>query len=83
MALLIKDISVLIYRSTDEGIFKAILMHKSCRVIKTHTFSVDSMPQGRKVTSKSTSIAVHIQNIKSKSFQVASQKLNLKTSTMN
>ena len=42
MALLIKDICSSIY----EGIFEATFMNKHCRIVKTHTFSVDSMPQG-------------------------------------
>jgi len=42
MALLIKDICSSIY----EGIFEAIFMDKNCRVVKTHTFSVDIMLQG-------------------------------------
>ena len=42
MALLIKDICSSIY----EVIFEATFMNKHCRIVKTHTFSVDSMPQG-------------------------------------
>jgi len=42
MALLVKDICSSIY----EGIFEAIFVDNICRVVKTHTFSVDSMPQG-------------------------------------
>ena len=42
MALLIKDICSSIY----ERIFEAFFMDKNCRVVKTHTFSVDSMLQG-------------------------------------
>ena len=42
MALLIKDICSSIY----EGIFEAVFIDKTCRVVKTHTFSVDCMPQG-------------------------------------
>ena len=42
MALLIKDICSSIY----ERIFEAFFMDKTCRVVKTHTFSADSMLQG-------------------------------------
>jgi len=42
MALLVKDICSSIY----EGIFEAIFVDKTCRVVKPHTFSVDRMPQG-------------------------------------
>ena len=73
MALLIKDICSSIY----ERIFEAFFMDKNCRVVKTHTFSVDSMLQG------DVSLDFHHRrpypNIKTKSKSIISQKSDLRS----